>query len=124
MEGEEHFGIGTICEIFKQSGYSPHSILLLNNFASTGAKVLLASCRNLVDMPSLPLDEVFLRLVIQAMTSSAQVPSRTKDFEMDFINVVKDVLVGRIPFSMDTPMEEKYSLSVLLIVIGQLVLCC
>jgi len=29
--------------------------------------------------------------------------------EMDFINVVKDVLVGRIPFPMDTPMEEKYS---------------
>jgi len=30
------------------------------------------------------LDEVFLRLVIQAMISSAQVPSRTKDWEMDF----------------------------------------
>ena len=30
-------------------------------------------------MPSIPLDEVFLRLVIQAMISSAQVPSRTKD---------------------------------------------
>jgi len=72
-------------------------------------------------MPSIPLDEGFLRLVIQAMTSSAQVPSRTKDLEMDFINVVKDVLVGRIPFPMDIPMEEKYSLSVLLIVIGQLV---
>ena len=71
-------------------------------------------------MPSIPLDEVFLRLFIQAMTS-AQVPSRTKDLEMDFINVVKDVLVGRIPFPIDTPMEEKYSLSVLLIVIGQLV---
>jgi len=28
MEGEEHFGTGTICEIFKQSGYSPHSMLL------------------------------------------------------------------------------------------------
>jgi len=41
--------------------------------------------------------------------------------EMDFINVVKDVLVGRIPFPIDTPMEEKYSLSVLLTVIGQLV---
>jgi len=41
---------------------------------------------------------VFLRLVIQAMISSAQVPSSTKDWEMDFINVVKDVLVGRIPF--------------------------
>ena len=120
MEGEEHFGIGTICEIFKQSGYSLHSILLLNNFASIGAIVLLASFRNLVDMPSIPLDEVFLRLFIQAMTS-AQVPSRTKDLEMDFINVVKDVLVGRIPFPIDTPMEEKYSLSVLLIVIGQLV---
>ena len=72
-------------------------------------------------MPSIPLDEVFLRLFIQAKTSSAQVPSRTKDLEMDFINVVKDVLVGRIPFPIDTPMEEKYSLSVLLIVIGQLV---
>jgi len=34
----------------------------------------LASFRNLVDMPSIPLDEVFLRLVIQAMISSAQVP--------------------------------------------------
>ena len=75
-------------------------------------------------MPSIPLDEVFLRLVIQEMTSSAQVPSRTKDFEMDFINVVKDVLVGRIPFPMDTPMEETYSLSVLPVVIGQLMLCC
>jgi len=52
------------------------------------------------------LDEVFLRLVIQAMISSAQVPSRTKYWEMDFINVVKEVLVGRIPFPMDTPMEE------------------
>ena len=83
--------------------------------------VLLASYRNLVDMPSIPLYEVFLRLFIQAKTSSAQVPSRTKDLEMDFINVVKDVLVGRIPFPIDTPMEEKYSLSVLLIVIGQLV---
>jgi len=72
MEGEEHFGIGTICKIFKQSGYSPHFILLLNNFASIGAIVLLASFRNLVDMPSIPQDEVFLRLVIQAMTSSAQ----------------------------------------------------
>jgi len=121
MEGEEHFGIGTICEIFEQSGHSPHSILLLNNFASIGAIVLLASLRNLVDMPSIPLDEVFLRVYIQAMTSSAQVPSRTKDLEMDFINVAKDVLVGRISFPMDTPMEEKYSLSVLLIVIGQLV---
>jgi len=116
LEGEEHFGIGTICEIFKQSGYSPHSILL-----SIGAIVLLASFRNLADMPSIPLDEVFLRLFIQAMTSSAQVPSRTKDLEMDFINVVKDVLVGRIPFPIDTPMEEKYSLSVLLIVIGHIV---
>ena len=58
-------------------------------------------------MPSIPLDEVFLRSFIQAMTS-AQVPSRTKDLEMDFINVVKDVLVGRIPFPIDTPMEEKY----------------
>jgi len=121
MEGEEHFGTGTICEIFKQSGYSPHSILLLSNFTSIGAIVPLASFRNLVYMPSIPLDEVFLRLVTQAMISSAQVPSRTKDWEMDFINVVKDVLVGRIPFSMDTPMEEKYSLSVLLIRIGQLV---
>jgi len=83
--------------------------------------VPLASFRNLVDMPSIPLDEVFLRLVIQAMISSAQVLSRTKDWEMDFINVVKDVLVGRIPIPMDTPMEEKYSLSVLLILIGQLV---
>ena len=82
---------------------------------------LLASFKNLVDMPSIPLDEVFLRLFIQAMTSSAQVISRTKDLEMDFINVVIDVLVGRIPFPIDTPMEEKYSLSVLLIVIGQLV---
>jgi len=72
MEGEEHFGIGTICKIFKQSRYSPHFILLLNNFASIGAIVLLASFRNLVDMPSIPQDEVFLRLVIQAMTSSAQ----------------------------------------------------
>ena len=120
MEGEEHFGIGTICEIFKQSGYSPHSIFLLDNFASIGAIVLLGSFRNFVDMPSVPLDEVFLRF-IQAMTSFAQVLSRTKDLEMDFINVVKDVLVGRIPFPIDTPMEEKYSLSVLLIVIGQLV---
>jgi len=49
------------------------------------------------------------------------VPSRTKDWEMDFINLVKDVMVGRIPFPMDTPMEEKYPLSVLLILIGQLV---
>ena len=72
-------------------------------------------------MPSIPLDEVFLRLFIQAMTSSAQVPSRTKDLRIDFINVVKDVLVRRIPFPIDTPIEEKYSLSVLLIVIGQLV---
>jgi len=56
----------------------------------------------------------FLRLVIQAMISSVQVPSRTKDLEMGFINVVKDVLVGRIPFSMDTSMEVKHSLSVLL----------
>jgi len=40
---------------------------------------------------------------------------------MDFINLVKDVMVGRIPFPMDTPMEEKYPLSVLLILIGQLV---
>jgi len=32
MEGEEHFGIGTIYEIFKQPGYYPHSILVLNNF--------------------------------------------------------------------------------------------
>ena len=76
MEGEEHFGIGRICEILKQSGYSPHSILLLNNFASIGAIVLLASFRNLVDMPSIPLDEVFLRLFTQAVTSSAQVPYR------------------------------------------------
>jgi len=109
------------CEIFKKSGYSPHSILLLNNFASIRAIVFLASFRNSADMLSIPLDEVFLRLVIQAMTSSAQVPSRTKNVEMDFINVVKDVLVGRIPFPMDTPMEEKCSLSVLLIVIEQLV---
>jgi len=109
MEGEEHFGTGTICEIFKQSGYSPHSILLLKIFASIGTIVPLASFRSLVDMPSIPLDVVFLRLVIQEMISSAQVPSRTKDLEMDFINVVKDVLVGRIPFPMDTPMEEKYS---------------
>jgi len=93
----------------------------LNNFANIGAIVPLASFRNLVDMPSIPLDEVVLRLVIQAMISSAQVPSRTKDWEMDFINVVKEVLVGRIPFPMDTPMEEKYSLSVLLILTGQLV---
>jgi len=121
MEGEEHFGTGTICEIFKQSGYSPHAILLLNNFASIGAIVPLASFRNLVDMPSLLQDEVFLRLVIQAMISSAQVPSSAKDYEMYFINVVKDVLVGRSPFPMDTPMEEKCSLSVLLILIGQLV---
>ena len=59
MEGEERFGTGTICEIFKQSGYSPLSILLLNNFSSIGAVVPLASFRNLVDMPSIPLDEVF-----------------------------------------------------------------
>jgi len=121
MEGEERFGTGTICEISKQSGYYPLSILLLNNFASIGAIVPLAIFRNLVDKPSIPLDEVFLRLVIQAMISSAQVPSRTKDWEMDVINVVKEVLVGRIPFAMDTPMEEKYSLSVLLILIGQFV---
>ena len=76
--------------------------------------VLLASFRNLVVMPSIPLAEVFLRLFLQAMTSSAQVLSRTKDLEMDFISVVKDVLVGRIPFPIDTPMEEKYSLSVYL----------
>jgi len=55
------------------------------------------------------------------MISSAQVPSRTKDWEMDFINVVKEVLVGRISLPMDTPMAEKYSLRVLLILIGQLV---
>ena len=78
MEGEERFGTGTIFEIFKQSGYSPLSILLLNNFASIGAIMPLASFRNLVDMPPIPQDEVFLRLVIQAMISSAQVPSRTK----------------------------------------------
>jgi len=84
MEGEEHFGIGTICEIFKQSGYSPHSILLLNNFAIIAAIVFLASFRNLVEMPSIPTGEVFLRLFIQAMTSSAQVPSRTKDSRMYF----------------------------------------
>jgi len=29
-------------------------------------------------MPSIPLDEVFLRLVVQAMISSAQVPSGQK----------------------------------------------
>jgi len=73
VEGEEHFETGTICEIFKQSGYSPHSILLSNNIASIGAIVPLASFRNLVDMPSIPLDEVFLRLVMQAMISSAHV---------------------------------------------------
>jgi len=79
MEGEEQFGTGTLCEIFKQSGYSPHSTLLLNSFASFGAMVPLASFRNLVDIPSIAVAEVFLRLVIQAMISSAQVPSRTKD---------------------------------------------
>ena len=121
MEGEERFGTGTICEIFKQSGYSPLSILLLNNFASIGAIAPLASYRNLVDIPSIPLDEVFLRLVIQTMISSAQVPSRTRDWETDCINAVKEVLVGRIPFPMDTPMEAKYSLSVFFILIGQLV---
>ena len=78
MEGEERFGTGTICEIFKQSGYSPLSILLSKNFASIGVIVPLASFRNLVDMPSIPLDEVFLRLVVQAMISSAQVPSGQK----------------------------------------------
>jgi len=83
------------------------STFFTRNFASIGAIAPLASFRNLVDMPS--IDEVFLRLVIQAMVCSAQVPSRTKDLEMDFINVVKDVLVGRIPFPVDTPMEEKYS---------------
>jgi len=121
MEGEEHFGTGTICEILKQSGYSPHSILLLNNFAGIGAIVPLASFRDLVDMPSIPLDEVFLRLVIQAMISSAQVPSRTKDWEMDFIKVVKEVLVGRIPFPMDIPMEEKYSLIIMIFYCGLMV---
>jgi len=55
------------------------------------------------------------------MTSSGQVPSRTKDLEMDFINVVKGALVGRIPFPIDAPKKEKYSLRALLIVIGQLV---
>ena len=45
--------------------------------------MLLASFRNLVDLPSIPLDEAFLRLFMQAMTSSAQVPLRTKDLEMD-----------------------------------------
>jgi len=59
MEGEECFGTGTICEIFKQSGYSPLTILSLNNFASIGAIVPLASFRNLVDMPSIPLDQGF-----------------------------------------------------------------
>jgi len=73
-------------------------------------------------MPSIPV-EVFLRLAIQAMISSAQVPSRTKDWEMDFINVMKVVLVGRIPFSMDTPADEKYSLSVLLILLDNLSVC-
>ena len=54
-------------------------LLLLNSFASFGAMVPLASFRNLVDIPSIAVAEVFLRLVIQAMISSAQVPSRTKD---------------------------------------------
>jgi len=47
------------------------------------------------------------------MISSLQVPSRTKAWEMNFINVVNEVLVGRIPFPMDTPMEEKYSLTII-----------
>jgi len=43
------------------------------------------------------------------MASSVQVPIRSKNLEMDFINVVKYALVGRIPFPVDIPMEEKYS---------------
>jgi len=42
LEGEQHCGTGIIWEIFKHSGYSPHSILLLNTFASIGAIVSLA----------------------------------------------------------------------------------
>jgi len=45
MEGEEHFGSGKICGIFKQSGYSPYYILLLNNVAMIGAIVPLASLK-------------------------------------------------------------------------------
>jgi len=76
----------------------------------------MASLKDLAEMTSIPLDGVLLRLVIQAMASSVRdgffctSANRSKDLEMDFINVVKYALVGRIPFPIDIPMEEKYSL--------------
>jgi len=47
------------------------------------------------------------------------VPARTRDLEKDFMKITKAVLVGGILFATDVPMEEKYSLRVLLMIIGQ-----
>jgi len=54
-----YFGTGTICAI---SGYSPHSILSLNNnVAMIGAKMPLASLKKLADIALTSLDGVFLK---------------------------------------------------------------
>jgi len=43
----------TTFDIFKQSGYSPHSILVFSSVAGIEAIVPLASYNNLADMPSI-----------------------------------------------------------------------
>jgi len=57
-------------------------------------------------MSSIPLDEVFWRLLICAMTSSLQVLSRTQCLEMDFMKLVKAKLVGDMPLAIHLLMGE------------------
>jgi len=66
----------------------------LQNIARIGTKVPLANIKSLDEMPPIPQDQVFVKLVIQATTSSIQVPSTTKDLEVDFTKVVKALLAG------------------------------
>jgi len=60
-------------------------------------------------MPAIPFTGQYFRLVIEAM-APVYLPPRTKDLEMDIINVVEDAWVERITFAIYISIEEKYSL--------------